>query len=56
MILHNTTKKTVELNNLKVEFIQYIKIQDAILRQKAKANWLKDGDKDTTFFHGVIKG
>ncbi|GJS95347.1 ARID DNA-binding domain-containing protein [Tanacetum coccineum] len=27
-----------------------------LLSQKAKINWLKDGDKNTAFFHKVVKG
>lgn len=56
MIFHNTSERRVELNKLKAEFIQYLKFQDVILRKKAKANWLKDGDKNIAFFHEIIKG
>ncbi|XP_060200680.1 uncharacterized protein LOC132628946 [Lycium barbarum] len=58
-ILHQKLKKTnkrAELNEAKAEYVQFLKLQEVVLRQKAKANWLTDGDRNTAYFHSVIKG
>lgn len=56
LVVSNAPEHRVELNKAKAKYVYYIKIQDQVLRQKAKAKWLEDGDKHTTYFHSVIKG
>lgn len=56
LYLDHSAGKRAGLNNCKANYLQFLKIQEAVLRQKAKANWLKDGDRNTTYFHNTIKG
>lgn len=56
MVLNNSTKKRAQLNKIKAEYYQYLKMQDEVMRKKDKANWLKDGYKNTAHFHGIING
>lgn len=45
----------INLNKAKAECIHYLKLQENILRQKARVDWLTDGNSNTAYFHGVIK-
>lgn len=56
LVISNSPSHRRELNEAKAKYIQFLNIQDAVLRQKAKAQWLRDGDKNTAYFHAVIKG
>ncbi|GKA26888.1 RNA-directed DNA polymerase, eukaryota, reverse transcriptase zinc-binding domain protein [Tanacetum coccineum] len=38
------------------EYREAVVDENKLLSQKAKVNWMKDGDKNTAFFHKVIKG
>lgn len=51
----NTPANRAKLNKAKAEYVQHLKIQKAILRQKARVRWLEDGDANTAYFHKVIK-
>ncbi|GJU84848.1 RNA-directed DNA polymerase, eukaryota, reverse transcriptase zinc-binding domain protein [Tanacetum coccineum] len=62
----NTRHKDVDKNpfDLKVkaiaaqtlnEYIEASKDELSLLQQKAKIQWLKEGDKNTAFFHNMIK-
>ncbi|GKC29770.1 hypothetical protein Tco_1037064, partial [Tanacetum coccineum] len=37
------------------EFIEASKDEMKMLQQKAKIKWLNEGDKNTAFFHGILK-
>nr|GEW19038.1 hypothetical protein [Tanacetum cinerariifolium] len=37
------------------EFVEASKDEIKMLKQKAKIKWLNEGDKNTSFFHGILK-
>ncbi|XP_059277795.1 uncharacterized protein LOC132031972 [Lycium ferocissimum] len=51
----NNDENMTALNKAKAEFIRLLKNQDEIYRERDKAKWLKDGEKNTSYFHKVIK-
>ncbi|GJY24381.1 RNA-directed DNA polymerase, eukaryota, reverse transcriptase zinc-binding domain protein [Tanacetum coccineum] len=52
---HNARLKKLETEILK-EYITAKNDEDNLLAQKAKIDWLCDGDKNSKYFHNVIKG
>ncbi|XP_070022637.1 uncharacterized protein [Nicotiana sylvestris] len=56
LYLDHSAEKRAELNKCKANYLQFLKLQEAVLRQKAKANWLKDGDRNAAYFYNTIKG
>ncbi|KAK6791698.1 hypothetical protein RDI58_010779 [Solanum bulbocastanum] len=54
-VMNNTKVNICELSRCRVEFTKYSKLQDAILKQKARAKWLEEGDANTSYFHSTIK-
>ncbi|KAK4724674.1 hypothetical protein R3W88_027453 [Solanum pinnatisectum] len=52
---NNSIENRMELSRCRAEFIKYIKLQDSILRQKARIKWLEEGDANTAYFHSIIK-
>ncbi|XP_060188384.1 uncharacterized protein LOC132617405 [Lycium barbarum] len=42
-------------NKTKVEYIKWLKMEDSILRQKARIKWAEKGDSNTKYFHSTIK-
>ncbi|XP_070049720.1 uncharacterized protein [Nicotiana tomentosiformis] len=55
-IVDTTSAHRSELNEAKAKYVQVLKIQDEVLRQETKAQWLEEGYKNTAYFHSVIKG
>ncbi|GKC90122.1 hypothetical protein Tco_1150771 [Tanacetum coccineum] len=45
-----------EETNILHEYREALSDENKLLKQKAKIEWLKEGDKNTTFFHKVVKG
>lgn len=45
LISNNFLGQTAALNEAKAKYVHFLKLQDSVLRQKAKSSWLKDGDK-----------
>jgi len=40
---------------LLAEYSRFLFKQEAILKQKARHQWLQHGDLNTSFFHSVVK-
>ncbi|GKC58135.1 hypothetical protein Tco_1085733, partial [Tanacetum coccineum] len=47
--------ENVSLDVLK-RFNEAVMDEEKVMYQQAKFNWLKEGDKNTTYFHKVVKG
>ncbi|GJS35094.1 RNA-directed DNA polymerase, eukaryota, reverse transcriptase zinc-binding domain protein, partial [Tanacetum coccineum] len=52
---HNVALKTEEARTLK-EYMIAMQDEEKFLYQKAKITWMSDGDRNSKFFHEVIKG
>ncbi|KAL6511371.1 isoform X1 [Orobanche hederae] len=46
----------IERNKLRALLIRDLKERNIMLRQKAKAKWVVEGDKNTSYFHRCING
>ncbi|XP_070045223.1 uncharacterized protein [Nicotiana tomentosiformis] len=55
-IFDTTPAHRAELNEAKAKYVRFLKIQEEVLVQKAKAQWLEEGDRNTAYFHSIIKG
>ncbi|XP_070018326.1 uncharacterized protein [Nicotiana sylvestris] len=54
-IAYNNHENRLNLSKARAEYTRFLKLQDNVLRQKARVKWLEEGDTNTAFFHGVIK-
>ncbi|KAH0646562.1 hypothetical protein KY284_034446 [Solanum tuberosum] len=56
LLQHNTEKHREKLHSINAEYIRYMKLEDAILKQKSQLQWFKDGDGNSKYFHALIRG
>ncbi|OIT20481.1 hypothetical protein A4A49_65757, partial [Nicotiana attenuata] len=40
----------------KAKYINYLKLEENILRQKTQLHWFKEGDANSKYFHSLIRG
>ncbi|GJW12092.1 RNA-directed DNA polymerase, eukaryota, reverse transcriptase zinc-binding domain protein [Tanacetum coccineum] len=45
----------IEAVNMLNEYVEAYKDEMKLLQQKARVKWLNEGDKNTAFFHGILK-
>nr|XP_033513005.1 uncharacterized protein LOC117277715 [Nicotiana tomentosiformis] len=53
--MNNTEQGKEDLNKGYAEYTRWLNMQDSMLKQKTKIQWLKDGDKNTKYFHSVLR-
>ncbi|KAH0700803.1 hypothetical protein KY290_015692 [Solanum tuberosum] len=51
-----TETNRVELSRVNAELKKLLRIEEDFWKEKAGLRWFKDGDRNTKFFHGYVKG
>ncbi|XP_015169175.1 uncharacterized protein [Solanum tuberosum] len=54
-VTNNSEENREELSRLRAIFTKFLRLQNSILRQKARIKWLEEGDSNTAYFHNIIK-
>ncbi|KAL9673176.1 hypothetical protein QQ045_029430 [Rhodiola kirilowii] len=44
-----------DISKAKTDLVNYLRFQFSILEEKARVNWIRDGERNTTLFHASIK-
>ncbi|WMV49975.1 hypothetical protein MTR67_043360 [Solanum verrucosum] len=56
MIQQNSEENRTTLHGLNDEYIKFMKLEEAILRQKTESQWFNEGDANSKYFHALIRG
>lgn len=56
LIQQNSEENRTTLHGLNAEYIKFMKLEEAILRQKIQSQWFKEGDINSKYFHALIRG
>ncbi|XP_055835240.1 uncharacterized protein LOC129903721 [Solanum dulcamara] len=56
LILLNSEECRANLYAINAEYIRYLKLEDSMLKQKTQLQWFKEGDKNSKYFHAIIRG
>ncbi|XP_055824484.1 uncharacterized protein LOC129893019 [Solanum dulcamara] len=56
LILDNSEECRTNLHSINAEYIRYLKLEDSMLKQKTQLQWFKEGDKNSKYFHAIIRG
>lgn len=52
--MHNTEQGREDLNRGMLD-IPVLNMQDSMLKQETKLQWFKDGDRNTKYFHSILR-
>ena len=55
-ITHLNDANRSSLHEMNVKYIKFLKLEDTILKQKTQLQWFKDSDKNSKYFHSIIRG
>lgn len=56
LINMNSEDNKITLHALNVEYIRFLKMEDAILKKKSQLQWFKESDLNSKYFHALIRG
>ncbi|GMJ08752.1 hypothetical protein HRI_004544400 [Hibiscus trionum] len=52
---HSTTLSDLE-NSLKQELDDILAMEESLWRQKSRCDWIRDGDRNTSYYHAIANG
>ncbi|KAG5585976.1 hypothetical protein H5410_046410 [Solanum commersonii] len=56
LIQQNSEENRTTLHGLNAKYIKFMKLEEAILRQKTQSQWFKEEDANSKYFHALIRG
>ncbi|KAL4308180.1 hypothetical protein GQ457_01G006150 [Hibiscus cannabinus] len=54
-LLNDVSSKNAEIRVCRLELWETLRLQEELLKQKARMDWMAKGDSNTAFFHRVVK-
>ncbi|XP_060182887.1 uncharacterized protein LOC132612820 [Lycium barbarum] len=54
-LINDTDLTREDLSRGHAEYVKWLNVQDSLLKQKAKLTWFKDGDRNSKYFHSVLR-
>lgn len=52
----NADPDRTTLNELKAQYVRYLKIEHDVMKQKTQLKWFKEGNANSEYFHSLIRG
>ena len=56
-IIINPTEGNIPIKHLlNDKYIMFLKLEDSIMKQKTKIQWLREGDTNSKYIHSLVRG
>lgn len=52
---NNSEKSREYINKAHAQYIRWLSLQESMLRQKSQVKWFEEGEKNTRYFHSILR-